>query len=295
MKASPSLLSSSVRWGLGGRGGGDTGAHEGPVHGSPPPEPGTTQPGACCLRDLESRIRCQWEKKFYLHCFALICPSLLGCLTYQNLGAKRPPLKWLKSHPSRSQKEMFLVVQASWFRKALGVPCSGAPACLPLQADGSREMPRGRTQAALLRSGVLALSTSFPLSSFPLPPCPHDTGWGPQLLGLPRVRAFPQWRHQHSSLVSPQTEVLLSLGPFPCPGWQVLASLSGVHPCVQCGRSAHAIWTHVSVAPGPPAFLLTPCRNGGHLHLSAALRGGGRDPALHGDEASVWHCSRSHG
>lgn len=208
MKASLSLLSSSVRWGLGGRGGGDTGAHEGPVHGSPPPEPGTTQPGACCLRDLESRIRCQWEKKFYLHCFALICPSLLGCLTYQNLGAKRPPLKWLKSHPSRSQKEMFLVVQASWFRKALGVPCSGAPACLPLQADGSREMTRGRTQAALLHSGVLALSTSFPLSSFPLPPCPHDTGWGPQLLGLPQVRAFPQWRHWHSSLVSPDR------GPF---------------------------------------------------------------------------------
>lgn len=37
------------------------------------------------------------------------------------------------------------------------------------------------------------------------------------------------------------------------------------------------------------------CRNGWHLHLSTALGGGGEHPALHGDEAPVWHCPCSHG
>lgn len=109
----------------------------------------------------------------------------------------------------------------------------------------------------------------------------------------PVVPWFPQWKDQHSSLVSPQTEVLLSLGPFPCPGWQVLPP--SLECTLVCRPSAHVVWMHVSVAPGPPAFLLTPCRNWGHLHLSAALGGGGRDPALHGHEAPVRHCSRSHG
>ena len=83
--------------------------------------------------------------KFYLHCFALICPSPLGCLTYQNLGAKRPLTEVAEVSSFKKPERDVPGLQASWFRKALGVPYSGAPVGLPLQADESREMTRGRT------------------------------------------------------------------------------------------------------------------------------------------------------
>ena len=147
-------------------------------------------------------------------------------------------------------------------------------------------MPGGRTHGR-----------SFPPPSFPPSLCPHSTRWGPWLLELnlaPSPLSFPQWRGP-APKPGFSSEVLLSLGAVSLPRTgRSTPSHSGEQPCVWT-LCPYGLDTRVSSLRPTGVSSCTARRNGGHLHLAAALGGGGRNPALHGDEALVWHRPCSHG
>lgn len=110
----------------------------------------------------------------------------------------------------------------------------------------------------------------------------------PRLLGLTPLL----WAHilflQNPSLVLPQKDIFVSLGPnrdkHPSPTW-------GQHLCVHCGPLMSCLDKTSQCA----LLLYFPCRNGWHLHCATALRRRSRDPPWHGNEALFWHCPSAHG
>lgn len=137
----------------------------------------------------------------------------------------------------------------------------------PCRLMDPEKCPGAEPGAALSRSGVLALSTSFPLSSFPLSPCPHDTGgalssWGCPWCALVSTVEGPALQPGFSSDRGPFVTRAISLPRM------AGAPPPGVHPCVPtqcpCGLDARVS------SPRPTSVSSYPLQKRG---ASASLRG----------------------